>query len=48
MEPLTSKVAFTFAPTSGAYPTPSVDPNDTIIPHLGNWFLFTSDSEIVI
>ena len=35
IEPLAFKVALTFAPTSGAYPRPDVDPNDTIIPPLG-------------
>ena len=35
-----SLVAFTFAPTKGAYPSPvTVDPNDMGIPPLGNSFV---------
>ena len=39
--------AVTAAPTSGANPKPFVDPNDTITPPLGSWFLFTSSFDII-
>ena len=37
----------TAAPTRGANPKPFVEPNDTITPPLGSWFLFTSSFEII-
>ena len=37
--------AFTFAPCKGAYPRPGVEPRETIIPPLGTWFWFISESE---
>ena len=39
--------ALTFAPCNGAYPSPAVDPKETIIPPLGTWFWFISDSETI-
>ena len=45
--PFASLNAFTFAPCSGAYPVPGVDPNETISPPLGTWFWFISNSEII-
>ena len=40
--------ALTFAPRSGAYPRPCVEPNDNIIPPLGTWFWLISDSEMML
>ena len=36
-----------FAPTSGAYPRPGVEPSDTIKPPLGTWFWLISKSETI-
>ena len=38
-------LAKTLAPTSGAYPNPGVDPNETTKPPLGIWFWFISNSD---
>ena len=45
--PLLSLNALTFAPTNGAYPRPEVEPNETIIPPLGTWFWFISESDTI-
>ena len=37
-----------FAPTRGAYPRPVEEPKEIIIPPLGIWFWFTSNSEVII
>ena len=39
--------AFTFAPCSGAYPVPGVEPRDTINPPLGTWFWLMSNSDTI-
>ena len=46
--PVASLNAYTFAPCSGAYPNPGVEPNETIIPPLGTWFWFISNSETIL
>ena len=38
-------IGLTCAPIRGAYPVPPVAPSETMTPPLGNWFIFTSDSE---
>ena len=35
--------ALTFAPTRGAYPSPGVEPKETIKPPLGIWFWLISN-----
>ena len=40
--------AVTAAPTRGATPRPPVDPKETIMPPLGSWFKFTSDSLTIL
>ena len=45
--PLASVNGFTFAPTSGAYPKPGVEPNDTIRPPLGIWFWLMSSAATI-
>ena len=35
------------APTRGAYPSPGVDPIETIIPPRGNWFWLISNSDCI-
>ena len=47
IDPPTPIIAVTEAPTKGAYPTPSEDPRETIIPPLGNWFWFMSPSVFI-
>ena len=37
--------ALTLAPCNGAYPRPGVEPSETIIPPLGTWFWFISNSD---
>ena len=46
MVPLPLIVAVTAAPARGAYPSPPVNPRETITPPLGISFWLTSDSEI--
>ena len=45
--PFASLNAFTFAPSSGAYPRPGVEPNETISPPLGTWFWLISNSDTI-
>ena len=42
------KSNFVLAPTRGAYPSPGVDPIETIRPPLGNWFWLISNSDCII
>ena len=40
-------IPVTAAPTNGATPNPPVDPRDTILPPLGNWFWLTSPLTVI-
>ena len=46
IDPPAPTTAVTEAPTSGANPSPGVDPSETIIPPLGVSFWLTSVSEV--
>ena len=48
IEPPAPTTAVTAAPTRGAYPNPVDDPKEIIIPPLGVWFWFISNSEVNI
>ena len=39
---------WTTDPTNGATPNPPVNPSDTILPPLGNWFWLTSIWSIIV